>query len=76
MRINVKAKPGSKRGNLVTQMQDGSFEVHLREKPVDGKANEALIRVLAEHFGVRQRDVSILTGASARLKIVEIEKPA
>jgi uncharacterized protein YggU (UPF0235/DUF167 family) len=57
-------------------MTDGSFEVHLREKPVDGKANEALIRVLAEHFGVRQRDVSILTGASARLKIVEIEKPA
>jgi hypothetical protein len=57
-------------------MPDGSFEVHLREKPVDGKANEALIRVLAEHFGVRHRDVSILTGASARLKIVEIEKPA
>jgi uncharacterized protein (TIGR00251 family) len=76
VRINVKAKPGSKRGNLVTEMTDGSFEVHLREKPVDGKANEALIRVLADHFGVRQRDVSILTGASARLKIVEIEKPA
>jgi uncharacterized protein (TIGR00251 family) len=76
VRINVKAKPGSKKGNLVTEMPDGSFEVHLREKPVDGKANEALIRILAEHFDVRQRDISIVTGASARLKIVEIEKPA
>jgi uncharacterized protein YggU (UPF0235/DUF167 family) len=76
VRINVKAKPGSRRGDLVTEMPDGSFEVHLKEKPVDGKANEALIRVLAKHFGIKQRDVSILTGASARLKIVEIEKPA
>jgi hypothetical protein len=57
-------------------MPDGSFEVHLKEKPVDGKANEALIRVLADHFGLRQRDVSIVTGASARIKIIEIEKPA
>ena len=76
MRINVKEKPGSKRGNLVTEMPDGSFEVHLKEKPVDGKANDALIRVLADHFGLRQRDVLIVTGASARIKIVEIEKPA
>ena len=76
MRINIKAKPGSKRGNLVIEMPDGSLEVHLKEKPVDGKANEALVKVLAEHFDVRQRDIRIVSGASARMKIIEIEKPA
>ena len=76
MRVNVKAKPGSKRGNLVAEMPDGSLEVHLKEKPVDGKANDALVKVLADHFGVRQRDIRIVSGASARMKIVEIEKPA
>lgn len=55
---------------------DGSYEVHLKEKPIDGKANEALIKVLAKHFGIRQQDVRIKTGTSSRNKIVEIEKPA
>jgi uncharacterized protein (TIGR00251 family) len=57
-------------------MPDGSLEVHLKEKPVDGKANDALVKVLAVHFGVRQRDIRIVSGASARMKIIEIEKPA
>jgi uncharacterized protein (TIGR00251 family) len=57
-------------------MPDGSLEVHLKEKPVDGKANDALVKVLADHFGVRQREIRIVSGASARMKIVEIEKPA
>jgi uncharacterized protein (TIGR00251 family) len=76
VRINVKAKPGSKRGNLVTEMPDGSLEVHLKERPVDGKANDALIRVLADHFGVRQRDIRIVSGASARMNFIDIEKPS
>jgi uncharacterized protein (TIGR00251 family) len=57
-------------------MSDGSLEVHLKEKPVDGKANDALIKALADHFGVRQREIRIVSGASARMKIIEIEKPA
>ncbi len=76
MRITVKAKPGSKRGNLVMEGADGLYEVHLKERPIDGKANLALVKVLAEHFGVTQRDIKIVSGASSRQKIVEIEKPA
>ena len=76
MRISVKAKPGSKQGDKVTQNPDGSFDVHLKQKPVDGKANEALIKVLAKHFDVRQNDVEIISGFTARQKIVEVKKPA
>ena len=76
MRITVKAKPGSKRGNQVVLLDDGSYEVHLKERPVDGKANQALLKVIAEHFGVSRKAVSLVTGSTARTKILEIEKPA
>ena len=76
VRISVKAKPGSKQGDKVVETTEGSFDVHLKQKPVDGKANEALIKVLAKHFGVRQNDVEIVSGFTSKMKIVEIKKPA
>ncbi len=76
MRITVRAKPGSKKGNLVIENADGSYEVHIKERPVDGKANAALIKILAEHFDLPQRQIKNITGSGSRQKIVEIEKPA
>ena len=76
MRITVKAKPGSKKGDLVSAISETEYEVHLKQKPLEGKANEALIKLLANHFSVRQRDVRIVSGLTARIKIVEIENPA
>jgi uncharacterized protein (TIGR00251 family) len=76
VRISVKAKPGSKQGDQVIETETGIFDVHIKQKPVDGKANEALIKVLAKHFGVRQNDVEIISGYTSRMKIVEIKMPA
>jgi uncharacterized protein (TIGR00251 family) len=76
VRISIKAKPGSKQGDKVVETAAGVFDVHIKQKPVDGKANEALIKVLAKHFGVRQNDVEIVSGFTSRMKIVEIKKPA
>jgi len=39
---------------------------------VDGKANEELVKLIAEHFSVRKAQVSIKSGASGRLKRVQI----
>lgn len=71
MKYQVTVKPGSKKGPLV--VADGySLTVYLRERPVDGAANQALIKVLAEHFGVSKSQVVIKTGARGRQKIVEV----
>ena len=40
--------------------------------PVDGKANAALIALVAEHFGLRKSAVSIKSGAAGTLKLVQI----
>lgn len=49
-----------------------NLTVYLREKPVDGAANAALIKILAEHFHVAKSCVVIKSGASSRHKLIEI----
>lgn len=72
MRITVLVKPGSKKGPLVEAAADGSLTVFLRERAVDGAANEGLIEVLAKHYGVAKRDVEIESGFTSRIKRVSI----
>ncbi len=71
MKINVRVKPRSRVSGVVPQ-PDGSYVVSVNVPPVDGKANEKLIELLAEHFRRPKRDVVILKGASGRQKTVEI----
>lgn len=81
MKIFVKAKPGAK-AELVeetTGLFDGGakgerrFTVAVKERAVEGKANRAIERALAEHFGVAPSRVRIVSGETSRQKIVEIE---
>ena len=72
MRYTVMVKPGSKKGPLVEAGADGSLIVFLKERAVDGAANEGLIKVLAEHLGVRKADVSIESGFTSRIKRVSV----
>ncbi len=69
----VVVKPNSKKGPLV--VQDGSqLVVYIREKPIDGEANQALIKLLAKHFGVAKSCITIKTGSRGRQKLVEVIK--
>ena len=61
-------KPGSSKGPLVETDSDGALTVYVRDRAVDGKANEAVVRVLAEHFGVPRSHVELVSGASSRHK--------
>ena len=72
MRYTVMVKPGSKKGPSVELDSDGSLTVFLKERAVDGAANEGLVKVLAEHFGVRKSDVEIESGFTSRIKRVSI----
>ena len=70
--LKVKVKPGARREELVEQ-PDGSWLAHVKAPPVDGKANAALIALLAAHFGLRKAQVNIRSGAGSRLKLVQLE---
>jgi uncharacterized protein YggU (UPF0235/DUF167 family) len=51
---------------------DAVLTVYVRERAVDGAANDGVVAALAAHFGVRKRDVVIVSGHSARLKTIEV----
>jgi len=70
--LRVKVKPRSRASSL-TQAPDGSWVARLTSPPVDGKANEELIGLVAERFRCRKADVRITAGATARVKTVRID---
>jgi hypothetical protein len=73
VRITVTVKPGSTKGPLVEQNNDGSLTVYLKQRAVDGAANTALVEVLAKHFGVRKSQVEIESGFTSRIKRIRVE---
>jgi uncharacterized protein YggU (UPF0235/DUF167 family) len=69
--ITVRAKPRSSVSVLELEAP-GTWVARLRASPVDGKANAELIALVAKHFGCARSCVSVVSGATARLKLVKI----
>jgi len=52
---------------------DGGINVRLTAAPVDGAANEACIKLIAETLGVAKSHVSIVNGLKSRTKVIAVE---
>jgi uncharacterized protein YggU (UPF0235/DUF167 family) len=70
LRLSVEARPGKKIPSLT--VRDGVVVVAVRERAIDGAANEAVRRAIAAWLGVSIGCVSIVRGANARRKRVEL----
>lgn len=70
--IEVLVKPNARVSELV-ENGDGTFTARLKSPPVDGKANEELIALVAKRFGCAKAGVGIKTGASGRRKRVVVD---
>jgi len=73
MKIFVKVKPKA-REEKVEKVDDVNFRVSVKQSPEKGKANQAVIRVLADYFDISQSKINIASGSTSRLKIIEIAK--
>jgi uncharacterized protein len=71
MKVSVTVKPNSK-VEEVTSSFDGLI-VKVKEPPKEGKANRAVIALLAGFYNVPRSSISIVSGQGARKKIIEIE---
>lgn len=71
MKIFVKAKPGA-RNPGIKKLSQTNFVVAVRELPKDGRANQAIIRALAEYFDIPKSRINILVGSTSKNKIFEI----
>lgn len=70
--IRVKVKPRSRVKSLA-RMPDGTWVARVKSPPVDGRANEELIALVAERFRCTKGLILIKSGESARLKLVQID---
>ena len=71
--ITVRLQSRASRDELLGWNEEGTLRVRVIAPPVDGAANAALVRLLARRLGIAKSKVSLVSGARARNKIVEIE---
>ena len=71
--LPVRLHPGARR-NAITGEHDGALKIALTAPPVDGKANEALLRYLAEIMGVSLSRIELKSGQTSRSKMVLITR--
>jgi uncharacterized protein YggU (UPF0235/DUF167 family) len=71
VRITIRVRPGSPRPGVGGD-HDGALVVRVGQRAVDGKATAAALAALAAAFGVRPREVTLVTGAASRTKIVDV----
>ena len=68
----MRVKPGAKSTGVGgTWGEDGPLNVVVRERAVDGQANEAVRQLLATVLGVRKRQIKIVSGHRSRVKLIE-----
>jgi len=72
MKIFVNAKPRAKI-EKVKKISKNHFDVFIKQPPVNGKANQAIIKTLAEYFKISPSRINIISGHRAKKKIIEIK---
>lgn len=72
MRITIWVRPGSPRPGVGGE-RAGALVVRVSARAVDGQATEAALRAVADAFGVRRGAVTLISGATSRAKIIEVD---
>ena len=74
--LRLRIQPGAKRSGFTGVMPDGRTKVSIAAPPIEGRANEELVRFLARALGLPQRALRIAHGAGGRDKVVEVDLDA
>ena len=68
--IEIRAIPNAKKNHV--KLESGVFRVYLTTPPVDGRANKAIIKIMADFFNVRKNQIEIIKGLKSRDKTIRI----
>ena len=68
----IKVTPRARKQGVLSTLEDGTIKVGVHAVAEKGKANQAVIEVLAEHFGIKQNQVHIISGHTDSIKLIRI----
>lgn len=71
--LSVRVVPNKPVSRIVDTSDDGTIRVEVKSQPIEGKANQELIKFLAKILGVNKNQVIIVKGANSRNKLIKIE---
>jgi uncharacterized protein (TIGR00251 family) len=71
MRLSIRLTPRSSHNKIIAQA-DGTFKAQVTSPPVDGAANQALLRLVSDYFDIPISQIAIIRGKNSRIKTVEI----
>jgi uncharacterized protein (TIGR00251 family) len=71
MEVFIRVKPGAKK-NKIEKVDERSFSVWVKEPPVKGRANKAIVKLLADYFKIPVSRFRIKLGLKSKQKIIEI----
>jgi uncharacterized protein len=70
--FSIRVQPRASKNEIVA-MENGGLKIRLTAPPIDGAANEALVRVLAERLSVPKSQIEIIAGHTGRQKLIRIK---
>lgn len=73
MKVTVRVKSSSKKGQFVQPGLDGELLVHVREPAIDGKANRAVIELLSDYYNVPKTRIEIVRGLTNPIKVIRVD---
>ena len=71
-RIAVRVQPGARRDALLGRLGTGEWKLAVVAPPEAGRANDAVVELVADLLGVKRRQVTVARGSSARAKVIEV----
>ncbi|HSV94957.1 MAG TPA: DUF167 domain-containing protein [Spirochaetia bacterium] len=71
MRLTILAKPKKKQEKIV-QIAPNIYAVSVKEPPINGRANEAIIKSLSQYFSISRSKITLISGHTSQIKIVEV----
>ena len=74
MKISILLKPNSRHREEVVVGDDGVLTIYTKAPAIEGRANLAVVKLLAKHFGVAPSKVKLVRGAASKYKVFEVDK--
>jgi uncharacterized protein (TIGR00251 family) len=71
--LRVKAHPGAMETGIKEIMDDETIKIDIAAPPVKGRANNELIRFLAQYFNINKKQIMIISGQAEKIKLLKIK---